>query len=90
MAASSRAGKRNEPVDYFATTFKAHKSIEAENKPRMVELVKEINETVGIKFADKYVPPSDTGSDYPEEDISPDDIPFYGQQKRRHFRGFLG
>ncbi len=57
-------------------TFKAHKEIEAENKPHMIELVKEIHEKVGVKFAETYVPPTNGAIDYPEEDINPDDVPF--------------
>ena len=76
MCGVEAGSKRTEPVDYFAMTFKAHKEIEAENKPHMIELVEEIHEKVGVKFAETYVPPTNGAIDYPEEDINPDDVPF--------------
>jgi hypothetical protein len=45
--------ERSEAVKYFAMTFRAYKEIEAENKPHMVEMLKEIQEKVGTQFADR-------------------------------------
>jgi hypothetical protein len=74
-----REDKTNPRKSYWAMTFKRGKEIETENKVKIIDMIKEVHEKVGTKFADTYTPPvAAEGIEYPQQDdaINPDDIPF--------------
>jgi hypothetical protein len=71
-----REDPKNPRKSYWAMTFLRGAEVQAENKPRVVEMIKEVHEKIGLGAPAVAAVVDEDRIDYPQEDINPDDIPF--------------